>query len=97
MLLQVFFVLEVMIAIKVFIYDFQLPGKLVSTPLVAALLFYNWYKYDQRTDPSVFDGLWKDEEIKRKIRNGWLITGGFIMELLLLSIYVYLKFSLKVI
>lgn len=55
------------------IYSFPIPSKFAFLPLLIVLGIFNWYQYERNFDKKGFEMKWKDEEEKKKIRNGWLI------------------------
>ncbi|SMG11504.1 hypothetical protein SAMN05661096_00413 [Marivirga sericea] len=64
------------------IYSFPIPSKYGFLPLLIVLGVFNWYRYEHKFQIESFDEQWKDEEEKKKIRNGWLIGMYLLISLL---------------
>jgi hypothetical protein len=80
-----------MVIVKM-IYDYPFPdNKYYFLPPLILLGVINWFRYERNFDISQFDIKWKDEEEKRKIKNGWLIGLYLLISFLIPAMYGYLK------
>lgn len=90
-LIQFLTVLDIMVIVKM-VYDYPFPeNKYYFLPPLILLGVINWFRYERNFDISQFDGKWKDEEEKRKIKNGWLIGLYLLISFLIPAMYGYLK------
>jgi hypothetical protein len=90
-LMQFLTVLDIMVIVKM-IYDYPFPdNKYYFLPPLILLGVINWFRYERNFDISQFDIKWKDEEEKRKIKNGWLIGLYLLISFLIPAMYGYLK------
>jgi hypothetical protein len=90
-LIQFFTILGIMVMVRM-IYNYSFPANKYYFLLPLILLgVINWYRYEWNFDIGQFDVKWKDEEEKRKVRNGWLIGLYLLVSFLVPAVYGFLK------
>lgn len=89
-IVDIIFILEL-------IYGFPIPSKFAFLPLLIALGAWNWYQYERNFDTKGYEMKWKDEEEKKKIKNGWLIAIYLLISFLFPIVLGILKHNLQII
>lgn len=96
-LVQFLTILDVMVLVKV-IHDYPFPTtKYYFLPLLILLGVVNWLRYERNFDIEKLDNQWKNEDQKKKVRNGWFIGLYLLISFLIPAVYGYLSVNLKVI
>jgi len=95
-LMQFLTILDIIVFVRI-VYPFPLPAKIYIIPLVALPAIINWLRYERNFDIDQLDVKWKDEQQKKKVRNGWFIGIYLVASFLIPAVHGYLEHNLKVI
>jgi hypothetical protein len=71
-LMQFLIVIDIIFITKM-VHDYRIPNKFVFLPLLVVIGIINWYRYERNLDIEKFAYQWKDEDERKKVRNGWFI------------------------
>jgi hypothetical protein len=95
-LMQFLTILDIVVLIRI-VYPFPLPGNVYVIPLIALPAIVNWLRYERNFDIGILDLKWRDEDQRKKLRNGWFIGIYLAVALLIPVVHGYLEHNLKVI
>lgn len=88
--MQFLVMLDIVVFVRIF-YPFPLPEKIYILPVVMLPAIINWLRYERNFDFERLELRWKNEDQKKKLRNGWLIGSGLVISFLIPVVGGYLE------
>lgn len=95
-LMQFLTILDLLVFIRIF-YSFPLPSKWYIIPLITFPAIINWLRYERNFDIEKLHQRWQNEDKKKKVRHGWLISLYLLVSFLIPAAHGYLEHNLNVI